>query len=136
MKNYGLIISVTLLLIVVGLSGCQEKTGNGGNQQIDSRFIASWTNVEFSPDVEIWTFYTNGSTMSYSSRNFEGGFINLTTWYNFTVDSDQLCLFSKDVAPSSPLYLSICFSYSFSENLNRLMLSDEGTIIMDFNKIS
>ena len=128
MKTYGLIISVTLLLIVVGLSGCQEKTDNGKNQQMtDTRFIASWNNVA-SPDVEIWTFYTNGTVNNRMTQNMDGDLINSTAWYNFTVNADQVCFSSTDVVPGSP---DTCYTYSFSENLSRLMLSSNGIIIMD-----
>jgi len=133
MKTYGLIISV-MLLLVVGLSGCQEKTDNGENQQlVDTRFIASWTNVEVSPDVEIWTFYTNGTVNNRMTQNMDGDLINSTYWYNFTVNADQVCFPSTDVVPGSP---DTCYTYSFSENMSRLMLSSNGIIIMDFMKIS
>jgi hypothetical protein len=132
MKKYCLIVGVTLVL-VVGLSGCQEKNGTGGNHQaIDSRFIANWNNTA-SPDVEIWTFYANGTVCKRATQNVDGDLFNSTSWYNFTVGTEQLCFSSTDVAPGSP---DICYTYSFSENLNRFMLSSNGVVIMDFVKIS
>ena len=49
-------LGMILLMVVVCLSGCQEKTSDGGNQkQLDSRLFGSWKNGNF------LTFYDDGT---------------------------------------------------------------------------
>jgi hypothetical protein len=129
MKRCMVGVFLTLLLVVVYLSGCQEKTGDDRMQTpINSGFIGSWQNVDMSPDNETWTFYTNGTVKYSVIQVFEGNIINSTSWFNYEVKTDTLCLSSIEVSPESPSSYSECYGYAFSDNDGSLTLTFNGTI--------
>jgi len=138
MKDYRLILGVTVLLLVVGLSGCQEKSNENGNQQhnTDNKFIGDWEIVSSSPDYETWSFYANGSAKNIQDQEFEGQSMTTIWWFDYTKDNTSVCLSTKNQSSDSSNYSSECFSYSFSENTTRLSLSSNGIVIMDLVKIS
>lgn len=137
MKKRVVGVGLVLLLVVIGLSGCQEKTSDDGTKnQFDSRFIGVWQNVEASPDNETWTFYINGTINDVITQEFEGEPLTSTSWFNCEVNASNLCLSSIDVLPGSPSYYSECFGYNFSDDNNDLTLSFEGTTFMIFTKVS
>ena len=94
MKKQLVICWITFVLIIVSLSGCDQKNNeNPAEKQIISdNFVGSWT-----PDgYNNITFYSNGSLSYYSmigSWKYQGGklVINLSDW-NVTVN----CQFSDD----------------------------------------
>jgi hypothetical protein len=137
MKKRVVSVGLVLLLVVIGLSGCQEKTGDSETKkQFDSRFIGEWQNVETSPDNETWTFYINSTVKDVRTQEFEGEPLTSTSWFNCEVNADDLCLSSIDELPDSPSYYSECFGYVFSDDTGRLTLSFNGLTFMIFTKIS
>jgi hypothetical protein len=136
MKRCMVGVLLTVLLVAVSLSGCQENTGDEGTQTpINSGFIGRWLNIDTSPDNETWTFFTNG-TVEYSvSQLFEGSFINSTSWFNYVVETDTLCLSSIEVSPETPSSYSECYGYAFSDNDSSLTLTFNGTIAFVLAKI-
>jgi hypothetical protein len=47
-----------------------------------------------------------------------------------------VCLSTSNAPAGSPDYVSVCYTYSFSQNTTRLALSSNGIVIMDLVKIS
>lgn len=130
-------VFLTLMLVIVILGGCQEKTGDNGTQTTtDSRFIGSWQNIDTSPDNETWTFSTNGSVKTVITQQLEGEPFTSTSWFKVNVNGSNLCLSSTDVSPESPSYYSECYGYDFSENESILSLSFDGTSFMVLSKMS
>ena len=137
MKKYVVSVGLVLLFVVIGLSGCQEKTGeNGAVNQFDSRFIGVWQNIETYSDIETWTFFLNSTVKTIIIQEFEGETLTTTSWFNCKVESDTLCISSLDDSPGSPSYYLECFGFVFSDDTNRLELSFNGMTFMIFSKIS
>ena len=138
MKDFRLIFCITLLLIAVCLSGCQEKSHNDGDQQenIDNKFMGNWEIVSSSTDYETWSFYINKTAKNILTQDIEGQTITTESWFDCTIDNISLCISTKNQSPGSPNYISMCFSYSFSDNATHLALSSNSIVIMDLVKIS
>lgn len=133
-----LIFCITFLLIGLCLSGCIEKSTNDGNQphNTENRFIGDWKMVRSPTDYEIWSFYTNGSAKNMITEDFENQSMTSISWYDYTKDNSSVCFSSKNQTVGSPNYISICFSYSFSDDTTRLTLSSTNIVIIDLVKIT
>ena len=138
METSRLIFCIILLLIGVCLSGCYEKSTEDGNQQhiADNIFIGDWEMVRSVTDFEIWSFYTNGSAKNIITQDFENQSMTSISWYDYTRDNTTVCFSSKNQTVGSPNYISICFSYSFSDDTTRLILSSNNIVIIDLVKIT
>ena len=162
MKNRGILLGITVLLLIMNLSGCQETSNQNNNHQnnttnnstntsngnqtnnttngthqnntTENTFLGDWEVVD-SPDYETWSFYSNLTAKNYIAQNFEGNIITTIVWFDYTIDSTTLCLSTKDDAPESPNYYSLCYSYVFSENATRLQLFSDGISVMDLQKM-
>ncbi|MFA5102302.1 MAG: hypothetical protein WC525_04045 [Candidatus Thermoplasmatota archaeon] len=159
-----MILGIAVLLLVVSLSGCQETSNQDNNHQTNNTtnnstntsngnqtnnttngtpqnnitantFLGDWEVVDLSPDYETWSFYSNLSAKNYLAQQFEGNTITTIVWFNYTIDPTTLCFSTKDETPGSPNYISMCYSYVFSENATRLLLSSNGIPIMDLRKM-
>ena len=148
MKNHVIIIGVIVLLLMIFLSGCQEKindnrnpsngnqTNNSNHSSNNNKFIGNWKIVESSPDYETWSFYTNGSVQSLLTQQEDNQPITTIFWYDYTIiDNTTVCLLghpSADVSGTpSPQFLT----YSFSNNNTRLTWSLNGIIVKDLVKM-
>ncbi len=141
-----LIIMTTVLLVFVSLSGCQEQQNQNGNQTDNStngnqqhnttinRFLGDWDAIDVAPEYESWTFYANHTVKNDLIQIFEGQPLPSTSWFNYSYDASTLC-FTAGVSPGSPDYMSICYSYEFSQNATRLTLSSNSIVIIDLVKI-
>jgi hypothetical protein len=147
MKNKPiLIIAMMILLFCICFSGCQEQknqngnqTGNttNGNQQhntTQNKFLGDWEAIDVAPEYETYSFYANLKAKNYLIQIFEGEPLPSVSWLNYTYDTTTLC-FSTDASPGSPDYLSICYSYVFSQNATRLTLSSNNIVIIDLVKM-
>jgi hypothetical protein len=160
MKKKGMILYVAVLLLSMSLSGCQETSNNNDNYQTntstntsnenqtqnntngtqqnnitENTFLGDWEVVELSPDYETWSFYSNLSAKNYIVQQFEGNIITTIVWFDYMIDPTTLCFSTKDEIPGSPNYISICYTYVFSENNTRLEFSSNGIVIMDLQKM-
>jgi len=138
METSRLIFCIIILLIGVCLSGCYEKSTNDGNQQhnTENRFIGDWEMVRSVTDFEICSFYTNGSAKNIITQDFENQSMTSISWYDYTKDNTTVCFSTKNQTVGSPNYISICFSYSFSDDTTRLILSSNNIVIIDLVKIT
>jgi len=138
MKNARLILCVTLLLMSVCLSGCQEKSSNNGNQQhtTENTFIGDWYDISSSPDNDSWSFYMNKTAKDLLTQDIDGQSTTTISWYDYTNDNTTLCFSPINQSVGSSSYFSECFSYSFSDNTTHLAFSSNGIVIMDMRKIS
>ena len=141
MKHYKLIFCITFLLISVFFSGCNEQSNKDGNQQhntnnSDTAFIGDWEIFRSSSDYELWSFYTNKTAKNIITQDVEGQIITTTLWYNYTIENTSICFSTVNQPPGSPNYISLCFSYSFSDNSTRLILSSNNIIILELEKIT
>lgn len=137
MKKYVVNVGLILLFFLMIISGCQEKSlDDGTKDQFDNRFIGIWQNIEAYSDIEIWTFYINGTVKTMITQEFEGDILTSTSWFNYKTEEDVLCISSIDVLPGSPNYYLECFDFIFSDDTNRLELSFNEITFMIFTKIS
>jgi hypothetical protein len=136
METSRLMFYMTIVLIGLCLSGCYEKSTTDGNQQhnTNNSFIGDWELVRSVSDYETWSFYTNGSARNIITQDFENQSTTTVLWYDYTKDNMSICFSTKDQSIGDPNYISICFSYSFSENSTRLTLSSNNIVIMDLVK--
>jgi len=147
MKNKPLIIiAIIVLLFFICLSGCQEQKNQNGNQTDNStngnqqhnttvnRFLGDWEAIDIAPEYETYSFYANLTVKNYLVQIFEEQPLPSESWFNYTYDSTTLC-FSTDSSPSSPDYMSICYTYVFSQNATRLTLSSNSIVIIDLVKM-
>jgi hypothetical protein len=100
MNKHLIVIGMTLMLLAVGLSGCNEisnpLTGND-----DNRFVGTWK--------------SNGSTITFFSDG-EGSQYSLS--FQWEIKDDKLVL-EYQIAGSSTVY-----TYQFSNNDKSLTLTD------------
>jgi len=138
MATSRLIFYLPFLLIGVCLCGCVDPSINDGNQQHNSenRFIGDWEMVRSATDYETWSFYANGSAKNIITEDFENQSTTTILWYDYTKDNVSVCFSTKNQTVGSPNYISICFSYSFSEDTSSLILSSNNIVIMDLVKTS
>ena len=123
MKKQLLIIGIIVLLIAVGLSGC-----NKSNQSNDkSKFIGTWEYVNNTYFTMRYVFYENNTVLQTSSIT-----MNISYWYNYEINDGEICFeFIETKAPG-------CMPYSFSEEYTLLTFgsTDEPGNSTVYRKIS
>lgn len=126
MKKQLVIIVIAVLLICVGLSGCNE-------QDEKSRFIGAWrAETPENGEVEIiFTFYNNGSVKLTSNLLYHGNGETETEWSNYEIKNGKMC----GISQLDGNYNYTCFDYEFSNGGNRLTLRYEGVPSIVLNKI-
>lgn len=147
MKNKPiLIIAIMVLFFSICLSGCQEQKNQNGNQTdntsngnqqhntTENKFLGDWEAIDVAPEYESWSFYTNHTVKNYLVQIFEEQPLPSESWFNYTYDTTTLC-FSTGTSPNSPDYMTICYSYIFSQNATRLTLSSNSIVIIDLVKM-
>lgn len=113
-----IIVGIAILLIVVGLGGCNEPIDQSGSNLTDQEKI-----------IGIWEFFTGSGNILYFYSN--GTYIKTYDKYNYyengTYDfvDGKLIIKRYFHANSSS---EIIYDYSFSKNDNRLTLRQEGSI--------
>ena len=93
------------------------------------KFIGTWKVIKhFNPDNTLdvtFTFYNNDTAKTVS--NYTMGDIQ-TLWFNYEIDNSRLCLTLQGLSETH----AICYGYEFSNDSNRLTLSDEeNTLVFD-----
>lgn len=136
MKKLVMSICLILLMVMLFMSGCQEKAGDDGVENLyDKMFIGEWLNNESSSYNERWTFYDNGTLKIIVSWDAEEEPIITSYWFLYRANEDELYLSSIDETPESPSYYLECHSYKFSKDMNHLTLGINGFDFMEFIKI-
>jgi hypothetical protein len=130
MKKRPWVLQLALLLCILLMSGCTEKTNT-----FTGKFIGTWKTMSSPSDNETWTFYQNGTVKNRQFQVLDDIPINSTTWFNYHVNTTDLCLSSIETSPEAPSNYSECFSYKFSETMDRVTLSFKGTEFMLLEKI-
>jgi hypothetical protein len=137
MEKSLLFIGLVILSIGVCLSGCNERKNNENQpQDLTAKFLGDWEFVRSEIDYEIWSFCTNGSARDNITQDEDGQSITSEVWYDYSIDNTSICFSTKNESVDSPNYISICFTYNFSENATRLTLSSNNIVIMDLEKIT
>jgi len=111
MKKQLVIVGITLVLFV-GLSGCNENSGNNN----ENKFVGKWTNLEAGFAIGIFDFYSNGSVKTTWIVDEEVLSTHSATW---EVKGDRLLVNGTDGAEGD-----YNFIYSFS-NDKTLVLTEE-----------
>ncbi len=114
MKKQLLIIGIIVLLITVGLSGCEQQKSNDDT----NRFIGTWRSLEGNSTENLWTFYDNGTVKAVANYLY-GDFDNNTGWGTFSVGNNKLCMKSLHNGEES----TACYDYEFSNNDTRLIFT-------------
>ena len=136
------VIILTFVLLVVSLSGCNERKSNSNestnNTTTDpvSKFIGTWqggayNGTKFRSD-ETWTFYTNGSLKKVTTYDWdiEGNYTTIE-WYTFEIDEEgELCTRLETAS------FLMCYDYEFSNNETTFTLLLGGEFLSyEFNKV-
>jgi hypothetical protein len=131
MKKQLIICGITILLLMLGLSGCLNNSndnsnkdkGNGQNSEVNL-FIGKWKTIPhvvyangsiFNESSSNSTFYNNGTMGSESVENKE------IIWTPYTINNNQICLGEANASE----YL--CYNYEFSDNGTNAILVAEYT---------
>jgi|GEM_PF-954404 len=102
MKKQLIIVGIIVLLVCVGLSGCNEQKPIINTENDSAKFIGSWDSTVFSP-FSTWNFYSDGSffpgywTGLYRSWYLDNGklVINISqsrSYYNYEFSNDNRTL--------------------------------------------
>jgi hypothetical protein len=113
------------------MMGCTQNTNTSA-----TKFIGTWKTVGSPSDNETWTFYSNGTVKNMQHQVLDEEPLNSTAWFNYEVNNTDLCLSSIEGTPGSPSNYSECFSYEFSQTMERVTLSFQGTAFMIITKVS
>ena len=109
-----IVVGIILILICVGLSGCND---NLSKKYDTNKFIGIWDGfsyyLNYTMNVTL-TFY-NDSTAKQVSDDAH------THWFNFEVDDNCLYLTLQEF----PEIDAICYNYIFSNNETALTLTNE-----------
>jgi len=114
MKKQLIICGVTIVLLMLGFSGCLDNDDkeNGENPEVNV-FIGKWKTTIYYYDINGTkydeqpsnsTFYTNGTMGSESAYDDE------IIWTPYVIENNQICL---GEANSSDYY---CYDYEFSDD--------------------
>jgi len=115
MKKHIIVVGIILMLVSVGLCGCnEEKLQNGENNEIDSAYeklIGTW---KLTYDEEyMLTFYEDGK--------FEQGEHILGNW---SLSNGKLIMDAIDnTTEDHPSEFTIIFDYYFSDNNQKLTIT-------------
>jgi hypothetical protein len=114
MKKQFIVIGATILLLVLGISGCLEDSNknkeNGQSPEVNV-FIGKWkttiyyydeNGTKYDEKPSNSTFYTNGTMGSESVED------NETIWTPYAIENNQICLGEADVTEY------YCYYYNFS----------------------
>ena len=103
------VILVTIVVLLVGMSGCIENNAN--------KIVGEWEGVSitenFSNEV-IFTFYEDKTAKQEGQESH-------THWFFYTIDDKCLYLNLQEFPDIPP----ICYEYEFSNNYNNLTLTNE-----------
>lgn len=137
-KKQLIILGIVVLLICVGLSGCEEQK-NQGNIEM---FIGTW---EITEDTSInsdyinttWEIHNNGSlkianVWSYNFSNETSSHTSII-WNLWDIKNGKLFLNRKP--GSGKGYNNMSYDYYFSNEGNTLKLNYFGIVHMELNKI-
>jgi len=107
------VVGITILIVCIGLSGCNE---NMSKKNDTNKFIGKWEGISYflnyTTNVTL-TFY-NDSTVKQVSEDAH------THWFNFEIDDNCLYLTLQEF----PEIDAICYNYRFSNNDTILTLSN------------
>ena len=129
MNKHLLVIGIAILLLAVGLSGCNEE------QSVDeSNFIGSWSSVDFSADIEnvsefniSMTFFINNTVLTVTTYP-DDVFESLS---EYKVEKDKLYF----TPMGEPHNFSESYDYEFSHGGNRLTLRYPGILYIVLDRI-
>ena len=126
MNKHLIVIGTAVLLLAVGLSGCDENSSNVG----ENKFIGTWIHHESFSDGT-WIFFDNGTAkiVDYLS-DFTDENDTFTAWSNYSVDDGKLCM-----TISQYTNYTVCYDYEFSTGGNRLTLRYMGATSIVLSKI-
>ena len=113
-KNILLSVGITILIICIGLCGCNENLSKKNNT---NKFIGGWERISYYLNYTMnvtLTFY-NDSTAKQVSDDAH------THWFNYKVENNFLYLALQEF----PEIDAICYYYEFSNNETALTLTNE-----------
>ena len=118
-RNLIIIVGITLVLMIVGLSGCFEENNKKDDEKssIENTLIGSWetypyyyeNGVRVNDTASIATIYKNGTMASKSVID------DSTIWNSYSMINDQFCLGTEPNV--------YCYDIEFFDHGNRVILS-------------
>lgn len=114
MKNLLIICGITILLLMLGLSGCLEDNNkDNGGSSVANPFIGKWkttphdvyqNGTRFNENSSNSTFYNNGTMGSESVVADE------IIWTPYVIQNNQICFGEANTSDF------LCYDYEFSNN--------------------
>lgn len=135
MNKQSIIVGITLVLVVVGLTGCFGNNGDGGNVDdnggnggtLDNRFVGEWiSDYEYEEGgfEVILTINSDGSFHLGSSSEM-GGSVSMGTWI---VEGNQFCFISEKGEKE-------CHRFELSNNdITLTIFNNDNSVLMILNK--
>jgi len=123
MKKQILIVGIIVLLVAVGLSGCNEQKPIINMEDDSAKLIGTWeleingTSVAYTN----WTFYSNGSLKTIRVETYKMPPSQTISWMNYSITNSQLCTEYEEYGTN--------YTYEFSENGNKLELRNYSILI-------
>jgi hypothetical protein len=124
MKKQILIVGIVIILLIVGLSGCQENTSKSDEDRIIGAWIVSELFQGSTRNISI-IFLSNKTFETVGTYKGETN-IGSGTW---RIVNDKL-----EIDITEPKVNKSINDYNFSNNFNTLTITDSTGITMDFTK--
>ena len=124
MKKQILIIGIIIILLIIGLNGCEENTSNSDEDKIIGTWIGSQPFQGSTRNISI-TFLSNKTFKTVGTYQGQT-IIGNGTW---KIVNDKLIIDITE--PTKRLSSS---KYNFSNNFNTLTITDSTGTTMDFTK--
>jgi uncharacterized membrane protein len=123
MKKQLIIVGIIVLLVTVGLSGCEQQKSNDDKK----KFIGTWKYLENNQTENLWTFYNNGMLKVVANYLYDD-FHNNTAWGTFWVEDNKLYMKTTHNGEEYTDY----YDYKFSNNNKRVNFTYMGmTVVLD-----
>ena len=124
MKKQILIIGIIIILLIIGLNGCEENTSNSDEDKIIGNWVGSQPFQGSTRNISI-TFLSNKTFKTVGTYQNEK-IIGNGTW---KIVNDKLIIDITE--PTKSISSS---NYNFSNNFNTLTITDSTGTTMDFTK--
>ncbi|MDG6219422.1 MAG: hypothetical protein QCI00_08275 [Candidatus Thermoplasmatota archaeon] len=119
MNKKFIVIGITLVFLVLGLSGCTEQQTIKDDT---SRFLGSWRYSEYEYIENLWSFNDNG-TIAVSVYYVNLSAYDPPLWINYEIKNNQLCM------PTG------CYDYEFLDDYRSFKLTSNSGKITIFERL-
>ena len=127
MKRKKIVVGIIIIIITVGLSGCNKTTNQTAEKTEMDRFLGTW---QLDDTENIWRFYQEDNIYVWYRGGDTGG-EHAKTYFVYEAENGKL-------TASYTLYgdtISYIMDYEFSDNEEELTMVSEDDIVYSLTKI-